>query len=277
MRVRFSFVTVLLAATASALSMRRAPPRMAQRSTIRMPSQEPMVPWKPPGMEGHQFVSVSQRLFRERIVILGDFLDEEKANNLIATLMYLKNEDPKKQINLYFNVPGALMKPTLAVYDTLMDMECPIMTLNMGLATGMAAFLCGAGTPGLRFAMPNARYLLQKTGLDDPFQVGGWWGAGGFSPSVRQSVSQSVSQSGRQSGSQAVSPRLPYARRGMEWRHSFPSPANYPSRCAAAAPVFSFFLASLACAHETTNSPKPKTKNFNQNQTRARPLTSGCA
>merc|ERR550537_1359248 len=49
-------------------------------------------------------------------------------------------------------------------------MECDIMTLNLGLATGMGAFLCAAGTPGLRFALPNARYLLQKTGLDDPFQ-----------------------------------------------------------------------------------------------------------
>ena len=135
-----------------------------------MPSSEPMVPWQPPGMEGHQFVPVTQRLYRERIVILGDFLDEEKANNLIATLMYLKNDDPKKQISLYINVPGALMKPTLAVYDTLMSMDCPIMTLNMGLSSGMAAFLCAAGTKGLRFSLPNARYLLQKTGLDDPFQ-----------------------------------------------------------------------------------------------------------
>ena len=67
-------------------------------------------------------------------------------------------------------MPGALLKPTLAVYDTLKSMECPIMTLNLGLATGMGAFLCSAGTPGLRFCLPNARFLLQKTGLDDPFQ-----------------------------------------------------------------------------------------------------------
>lgn len=147
---------------------------MAQSATRRdaptMPNSEPMVPWKPPGMEGHQFVPVSQRLYRERIVILGNFLDEEAANNLIAVLLYMKQEEPNKQISLYFNVPGALLKPTMAVYDTLKSMDCPIMTLNLGLATGMGAFLCAAGTKGLRFALPNARFLLQKTGLDDPFQ-----------------------------------------------------------------------------------------------------------
>lgn len=135
-----------------------------------MPSTEPMVPWKAPGMDVAQFVPVSQRLYRERIMILGNFLDEEQANNLIAVLLYMKNEDPKKKISLYFNIPGALMKPTLAVYDTIKTLECPVETLNLGLATGMGAFLCAAGTKGLRYALPNARFLLQKTGLDDPFQ-----------------------------------------------------------------------------------------------------------
>jgi len=133
-----------------------------------------MVPWKPPG-GGYQdtyFIPISQRLYRDRIIVLGDFLDEQRSNNLIATLLYLKQENKRKQISLYINIPGALMKPTMAVYDTLMTefQETPIMTVNLGLATGMAAFLCAAGTRGKRCALPNSRFLLQKTGLDDPYQ-----------------------------------------------------------------------------------------------------------
>jgi len=142
----------------------------ALRQTIRMPTTEPMVPWQPVGEDYTQFVPISQRFYNERIIVIGDFLDEAKANNLIATLLYLKQESNTKQITLYFNCPGALMKSCLAVYDTMKSLDCPIMTLNLGLSTGMAAFLCAAGTPGLRYSLPNARFLLQKTGLDDPFQ-----------------------------------------------------------------------------------------------------------
>ena len=82
----------------------------------------------------------------------------------------MRFEDPRKPISIYFNVPGALMKPCLAVYDTLRTLECPVTTVNLGLATGMGAFLCGAGTKGMRYALPNARFLMQRTGLDDPYQ-----------------------------------------------------------------------------------------------------------
>ena len=116
------------------------------------------------------FVDIYQRLYRDRIMLVGNFLDEEQANSLIAVLLYLRFEDPKKPISIYFNVPGALMKPCLAVYDTLQTLECPVTTVNLGLATGMGAFLCGAGTKGCRYALPNARFLMQRTGLDDPFQ-----------------------------------------------------------------------------------------------------------
>ena len=85
-------------------------------------------------------------------------------------LLFMRFEDPRKPISIYFNVPGALMKPCLAVYDTLRTLECPVTTVNLGLATGMGAFLCGAGTKGMRYALPNARFLMQRTGLDDPYQ-----------------------------------------------------------------------------------------------------------
>ena len=62
------------------------------------------------------------------------------------------------------------MKPCLAVYDVIQTLECDVSTVNMGLASGMGAFLCSAGTKGLRSALPNARFLMQRTGLDDPFE-----------------------------------------------------------------------------------------------------------
>ena len=71
------------------------------------------------------------------------------------------------------NAPGALMKPCLAICDTMEQLKLSgvkITTVNMGLATGMAAYLCAAGTKGCRFALPNSRFLMQRTGLDDPFQ-----------------------------------------------------------------------------------------------------------
>jgi len=105
-------------------------------------------------------------------MLIGNFIDEEAANNIISILLYLRKEDPSKKITLYFNVPGALLRPALAVYDVIGQCreDCDISTLNLGLATGMGAFLCGAGTKGMRCSMPNARFLMQRTGMDQVFQ-----------------------------------------------------------------------------------------------------------
>jgi ATP-dependent Clp protease protease subunit len=129
-----------------------------------------MVPYQPKGSDYTYFVPLSQKFYKDRTLFLGDFLDEAKSNGLIATLLYLREESPYDEITLYFNVPGALIKPSLAVFDVLQTLSCPVNTVNLGLATGMAAFLCAAGTKGRRSALPNARFLLQKTGLDDPFR-----------------------------------------------------------------------------------------------------------
>jgi len=171
-----SLMWVALCAAAVAYAPRRRPTlratrRPAARSPVTMmPQSVPQVPYRPPGSESDMWVDIYQRLYRDRILLVGNFLDEEQANSLIATLLYLRFDDPRKEISIYFNVPGALMKPCLAVYDTLQSLECPVTTVNLGLATGMGAFLCGAGTKGQRFALPNARFLMQRTGLDDPYQ-----------------------------------------------------------------------------------------------------------
>ncbi|CAM9809010.1 unnamed protein product [Chrysoparadoxa australica] len=141
-----------------------------RREVPRMPSTEPQVPYKAPGQEVASWVSINQRMQRSRIIIIGKFIDQEYANALIATLLYLEKDDPKKGISLYFNSPGAQLRPALAIYDTLRHCKFPITTLNLGLATGMISFLCAAGDRGKRFALPNARFLMQRTGMEDPFQ-----------------------------------------------------------------------------------------------------------
>ncbi len=91
-------------------------------------------------------------------------------SQLIAMLLYHEKNDPNKKISLYFNCPGALIRPALAIYDTLMHMQPELSTLNLGLATGMVSFLCAAGKRGERYALPNSRFLMQRTGMEDPYQ-----------------------------------------------------------------------------------------------------------
>ncbi|CAM9101331.1 unnamed protein product [Discosporangium mesarthrocarpum] len=143
---------------------------MARRDILRMPSSEPMVPFRRPGNIVPTWMPVSQCLQQQRIIMVGKFIDDQYANQLIAMMLYLAKEDSKKAIKLYFNCPGALIRPAMSIFDTMNNIYCPIETTNIGLATGMVSFLCGAGTRGMRYALPNARFLMQRTGLDDPYQ-----------------------------------------------------------------------------------------------------------
>lgn len=149
------------------VTRRRAPSR---QKIVMMPQGVPQVPYQPPGTNSHMYIDIFSRLYRDRVLLVGNFIDEEQANRLVAILLYLKYQDPEGAISIYFNVPGALLKPCLAVYDTIRSLPCEVSTLNLGLATGMGAFLCGAGTKGMRYALPNARFLMQRTGLDDPYE-----------------------------------------------------------------------------------------------------------
>lgn len=137
-----------------------------------MPTDTPMVPYKPPGSDYAQFVDIYSRMYRDRIMMIGKYIDENAANEIISVILYLRKEDTTGPITLYFNVPGGDLRPSLAVYDLLMRTreDCEISTVNLGLCAGMGALLCGAGTKGRRCAMPNARFLLQRTGMDTPFQ-----------------------------------------------------------------------------------------------------------
>ena len=127
---------------------------------------------QPPGSDYAQFIDINSRMYRDRIMMINRYIDENAANDIISIMLYLRKEDSAGPVTFYFNVPGADLRPALAVYDliTQFRQSCEITTVNLGLCTGMGALLCGAGTKGRRCAMPNSRFLLQRTGMDRVFQ-----------------------------------------------------------------------------------------------------------
>lgn len=141
-----------------------------RRDTIKMPSQTPMVPWKAPGSDYAQFIDINSAMYRDRTLMVSRFIDEEAANEIISILLWMMEQDTYDAISIYFNVPGALLRPSLAIYDLIEQLKktIDIETVNLGLCTGMGSFLCAAGTKGKRSAMPNSRFLLQRMGLDQP-------------------------------------------------------------------------------------------------------------
>ncbi|KAI0559184.1 Endopeptidase Clp [Gracilaria domingensis] len=141
--------------------------RPAPRSPVRMAGGVPKVPYKAPGAQNHEFIDIFNRLYRERIIYVGQDLDDESANQIIAVLLYLENDDAKANVSMYFNCPGGTIPAGLAVYDCMQAMKYPVVTLNLGLAASMSAFLVAAGTKGKRMALPNSRFLLQSPSLPD--------------------------------------------------------------------------------------------------------------
>lgn len=111
-------------------------------------------------------------MYRDRTLMINKFIDESTANNIISIILYMRKENPRDPISIYFNCPGAILRPALAVYDLLLQTRenCEIQTVNLGLCVGMGAILCGAGTKGKRSAFPNSRFLLHRTGLDQPIR-----------------------------------------------------------------------------------------------------------
>jgi len=147
-----------------------------RRDPIKMPTQTPLVPYKPPNSDYAQFVDLNAMFYRERILFISRYINEDAANEIIATLLYLRKEAAAgEQIDLYLNLPGADLRPGLAVYDLICQTRETniIRTVNLGFCAGMGALLAGAGTKGYRQAMPNSRFLLQHVGLEDDQAVRG--------------------------------------------------------------------------------------------------------
>lgn len=128
------------------------------------PDEAPVRP--PPMMPvvdvGGGQMDVISRLLQDRILLLGQQVNDEVANLLVAQLLYLAQEDPTKDITLYINSPGGSVSAGLAIFDTMQYVPCDVSTVCFGTAASMGAFLLGAGTPGKRRALPNARIMIHQ-------------------------------------------------------------------------------------------------------------------
>jgi ATP-dependent Clp protease protease subunit len=105
---------------------------------------------------------IYSRLLKDRIVLLGEAVDEHVASLVCAQLLFLESEDPEKEIYLYINSPGGSVTAGLAIYDTMRYITCPVATLCMGQAASMGALLLCAGSKGLRYALPHSRIMIHQ-------------------------------------------------------------------------------------------------------------------
>jgi ATP-dependent Clp protease protease subunit len=111
---------------------------------------------------GERGWDIFSRLLKDRIIFLGDEVDDDIANIVIAQLLFLDSEDPEKDIMLYINSPGGSVTAGLAIYDTMQYLHCDVATLCMGQAASMGSFLLAAGTKGKRYALPHSRVLIHQ-------------------------------------------------------------------------------------------------------------------
>jgi ATP-dependent Clp protease protease subunit len=111
---------------------------------------------------GERAYDIYSRLLNERIVFLGGPIDDNMANIIIAQLLHLEHEDPKKDIMLYINSPGGSVTSAMAIYDTMQHIKPDIQTICVGIAASAAAVLLSSGTKGKRFALPNAEVMIHQ-------------------------------------------------------------------------------------------------------------------
>jgi len=112
--------------------------------------------------KGERAFDIFSRLLRERIIFLGDEIDDDLANVIVAQLLLLDSENPEKDIMIYINSPGGVITSGMAIYDTMMHIRCDISTICIGEACSMGAFLLNAGTAGKRIALPHARVMIHQ-------------------------------------------------------------------------------------------------------------------
>jgi len=126
---------------------------------------------------GERAYDIYSRLLRERIIFLGDAIDDHLANLVIAQLLFLESEDPEKDISLYINSPGGVVTSGLAIYDTMQYLRAPVSTICIGMAASMAAVLLSAGAKGKRYGLPHSRIMIHQ-------------GSGGFRGNAPDAVIQ---------------------------------------------------------------------------------------
>ncbi len=123
---------------------------------------------------GERVMDIYSRLLKDRIIFIGTEINDHIANVVVAQMLFLKMEDPKKDIHLYINSPGGSVTAGLAIFDTMQTLGCSINTYCIGQAASMAAFLLSCGTKGKRWALPNSRVMIHQP----------WGGIGGTSADI---------------------------------------------------------------------------------------------
>ena len=127
-----------------------------------MPIGVPKVPYRLPGSQYEQWISIYSRLAVERILFLGSEVNDGMANALVAQMLYLDSDDNSKPIYLYINSPGGSVTAGLAIYDTMQYVKSEVVTIWVGLAASMGALLLAAGTKGKRLALPHSRIMIHQ-------------------------------------------------------------------------------------------------------------------
>ena len=112
--------------------------------------------------EGERAFDIYSRLLKERVVFLGEQVNEHTANLVVAQLLHLAHEDPKKDIMFYINSPGGSVYDGMAIYDTMQFIKPDVQTIGIGLQASMGAFLLSSGAKGKRFALPHARVMIHQ-------------------------------------------------------------------------------------------------------------------
>ena len=111
---------------------------------------------------GERSYDIYSRLLKERIIFLGEEVNEVTASLVVAQLLFLEAEDPEKDINLYINSPGGSVTAGMAIYDTMQYIKCEVSTICIGMAASMGAFLLAGGAKGKRMALPNAEIMIHQ-------------------------------------------------------------------------------------------------------------------
>ena len=111
---------------------------------------------------GERSYDIYSRLLNDRIIFLGEEVNEVTASLVVAQILFLESEDPTKDINLYINSPGGVITAGMAIYDTMQYIKCDVSTICIGMAASMGAFLLSGGAKGKRYALPNAEIMIHQ-------------------------------------------------------------------------------------------------------------------
>merc|ERR1712060_201981 len=135
-----------------------------------MPIGVPKVAYRVPGAETADWVDLYNRLYRERIIFLGQQINDEITNQMIGVMLFLDSEDDSKTMYMYINSPGGSVTSGFAIFDTMRHVKADVSTINVGLAASMGSFLLCGGTKGKRLALPHSRTMIHQPGTGSAIQ-----------------------------------------------------------------------------------------------------------